>query len=93
MNQPLTREQVAAVIKKHAIATIDGLTEEVIDRAQSLTEIGANSLDVVEIVSASMRELKVKVPRNELMLIETLPDLVDLLHQQAVAQKPAPPSP
>ena len=93
MNQPLTREQVAAVIKKHALETIDGLTEEALDAAQSLTEIGANSLDVVEIVSASMRELKVKVPRNELMLIETLPDLVDLLHQHALAPKPAPPNP
>ena len=91
MNQPITREQIAAVIKKHAIDTIDGLTGEAIDSAQSLADVGASSLDLVEIVSASMRELKVKVPRSELMLIESVTDLTDLLHKHS--QKAAPPNP
>ncbi|MEQ1861793.1 MAG: phosphopantetheine-binding protein [Chthoniobacteraceae bacterium] len=93
MNHPITREQIAAVIKKHAIETLDGLTEEAIDSAQSLADVGASSLDLVEIVSASMRELKVKAPRSELMLIESVADLTDLLYQHANAQKPAPPTP
>lgn len=93
MNQSITREQIAAVIKKHAIETIDGLTEDAIDSAQSLADVGASSLDLVEIVSASMRELKVKVPRSELMLIESVSELTDLLHKHALAQRPAPPNP
>ena len=40
---------------------------------------GANSLDIVEVVSATMRELKVKVPRAELSKLENLDGLVDLL--------------
>jgi acyl carrier protein len=91
MNPPVSRDEILAVLKKHIVATIDGVTEEAITGATALTDIGANSLDVVEIVSSTMRELKIKVPRSELMLIESLDELVDLLHQRALAASKMPP--
>jgi acyl carrier protein len=93
MSQPVSRDEIRAVLKKHVIATIDGVTEEAIASANSLADIGASSLDIVEIVSSTMRELKIKVPRSELMLVESVTELTDLLHKHAVEQKPAPPKP
>ncbi|MFT3699917.1 MAG: phosphopantetheine-binding protein [Kofleriaceae bacterium] len=81
----MTKDQILAVVKKHLVATIDGLREDQIDPTKSMKELGANSLDIVEIVSVSMRELKVKVPRSELSKLTNIGGLVDLLHQVANA--------
>ncbi|HEY4059909.1 MAG TPA: phosphopantetheine-binding protein [Kofleriaceae bacterium] len=68
------------MVKKHLMQTVDGLEESAIDGDKSMKELGANSLDIVEIVSVSMRELKVKVPRSELSKLTNISGLVDLLH-------------
>jgi len=83
----MTREAVLAVVTKH----IRDVSEDVpaagtIDPAVSMKDLGINSLDIVEVVSASMRELKVKVPRSELSKLTNIDGLVDMLHQ-AVAEK------
>lgn len=87
----MTKDQIFAVVKKHLLATIDGLDEAQIDPAKSMKELGANSLDIVEIVSVAMRELKVKVPRSELSKLTNIGGLVDLLHQVANPQAAAQP--
>ena len=46
---------------------------------RSMKDYGANSLDIVEVVSGAMRELKVKVPRTELNKLTNLDGLVGLL--------------
>ncbi len=77
----MTREQILAVVLKHLANAVDGVDPAKIDPSQSMKDFGANSLDVVEVVSASMRELKVKVPRTELNKLTNLDGLVDLLHR------------
>ena len=46
----MTREHVLSVVRKHLIQTVDGLTEAKIDASKSMKQLGANSLDIVEIV-------------------------------------------
>ena len=83
----MTREAVLAVVKKHILdVTEDVSSADTIDPAVSMKDLGINSLDIVEVVSASMRELKVKVPRSELSKLTNIDGLVDMLHQ-AVADK------
>lgn len=82
----MTKDQIFAVVKKHLLATIDGLKDEQVDQSKSMKDLGANSLDIVEIVSVSMRELKVKVPRSELSKLTNIGGLVDLLHDVATKQ-------
>ncbi len=79
----VTREAVLEVVKRHLVDTIEELEGVEIDPAKSMKELGANSLDIVEVVSCSMRELKVKVPRAELNKLENINQLVDLLHKVA----------
>lgn len=86
----MTKEHVLAVVKKHLMQTIEGLDEAAIVPSKSMKELGANSLDIVEIVSVAMRELKVKVPRSELSKLADIGGLVDLLHSIATAEPPSP---
>ncbi len=82
----VTREKVLAVVLSNMIDTVESLEDVEIDPTQSMVDLGVNSLDIVEIVSCSMRELKVKVPRSELKTLNNIDSLVDLLHQ-VVAEK------
>ena len=75
----VTREHVLSVVRNHLIDTLEDVEESAIDSAKSMKDLGANSLDIVEVVSLSMRELKVKVPRSELGKLQTIDALVDLL--------------
>ncbi len=75
-----SREQVLEIVKENLVDTIEELEGVEIDPARSMKDLGANSLDIVEVVSCSMRQLKVKVPRAELNTLENIDQLVDLLH-------------
>lgn len=75
----MVRAEVEAIVKKHLLDVVDDLKEDAIDTSRSMKELGANSLDIVEVVSCSMRELKVKVPRAELSKLTNIDGLVDLL--------------
>ncbi len=87
----MTKDQIFIVVKKHLLATIDTLTEAQIEPSRSMKDLGANSLDIVEIVSVSMRELKVKVPRSELSKLTNIGGLVDLLYQVSNQASATPP--
>lgn len=79
------RDQVIQVILKNLKLNVDGLEEVAIDTKKSMIDYGASSLDIVEIVSASMRELRVKVPRTELANLKNMDELADLLFTKARA--------
>lgn len=85
--QDMTREQVMAVVVKHLAEAVDGLDTATLDPARSMKDLGANSLDIVEVVSSSMREMKIKIPRSELAKLTNLDGLVDLLHRTITEAK------
>jgi acyl carrier protein len=74
------REEIASVVRKYLVEVVGDLKESDIDMSRSMKEFGANSLDIVEVVSCAMRELKVKVPRSELNKLTNMNGLVDLLY-------------
>lgn len=82
----MTKEHVFAVVKKHLLRTLDGVDPADVELSRSMKDLGASSLDLVEIVSLSMRELKVKVPRSELSKLNNIGGLVDLLHSVSLEQ-------
>jgi acyl carrier protein len=79
----MTRDEVKSVVVKHLCDAVEGLKAEGLDCSQSMKVLGANSLDMVEIVSSSMRELKVKIPRAELNKLTNVDQLIDLLFETA----------
>ena len=73
----MTKEQIMDVIKKNIVANIDDIDGATIDPTKSMKDYGANSLDMIEVVSTTMRELKIKVPRSELTDINNIEQLAD----------------
>ncbi len=71
----MTKEQVVEVIKKNIASNIDDIDAATIDPQKSMKDYGANSLDMIEVVSTSMRDLKIKVPRSELADINNIDQL------------------
>jgi len=79
----MTREQIMDVIKKNIVANIDDIDGATIDPKKSMKDYGANSLDMIEVVSTTMRELKIKVPRSELTDINNIEQLADKFMEYA----------
>ncbi len=73
----MTREEVIEVIKENILDNLEDLEDSDIDPAKSMKDYGANSLDIIEVVSTSMRQLKIKIPRTELADIATINELAD----------------
>ena len=84
----MTQDEIWGVIKKHLADAVDDLDVDTIDTSKSMKDYGANSLDLVEVVSRSMRELKVKVPRAELNKITDIQGLI-VLFEQAIKDRDA----
>lgn len=74
----MDRQQVVDVVTKHIRLNAEGLDDQPVDTTKSMKDFGLGSLDIVEIVSASMRELKIRVPRTELVNLKNVDELVDL---------------
>ena len=85
----ITRDEVLSMVKRHLMDNVEDLNEGAIDPNKSMKELGANSLDVVEVVSCAMRDLKVKVPRAELAQLTNMNGLVDLLYQYSCQKRVA----
>jgi polyketide biosynthesis acyl carrier protein len=77
----MSRDEITQVVLKHIRKNVIGLDGKTIDTSRSMLEMGASSLDVVEIVSASMRELKIKIARTRLASLNNIDELVDLFYE------------
>jgi polyketide biosynthesis acyl carrier protein len=73
----MSKDQIIEVITRHLLENIDDLDQEAINPESSMRDYGANSLDIIEVVSCSMRELKIKVPRSELAEVHNINQLAD----------------
>lgn len=82
----MTREEMFAVVRSNIEKIVDGVDASMISEEVSLRELGADSLQIVEVVSRSMRELKLKVPRTEMSRARNLKDLLDLFEGAATAR-------
>jgi acyl carrier protein len=80
MTTVITRDDVFSVVRKHLLDCVEDLDPSEINPALSMRDLGADSLDLVEVVSLSMRELQVKVPRTQLAKLHSIGELVDLLY-------------
>jgi acyl carrier protein len=85
----MTRDSIQSVVIKHLCNLVEGVDPTAIDTSRSMKDYGANSLDLVEVVSATMRELKVKVPRAALAKVTNIDGLVDLVWETAQGKQVA----
>ena len=73
----MTKQEVIDVIKKNIVENLDDIELADIDPSKSMKDYGANSLDIIEVVSCSMRDLDIRIPRSELADIGNIEQLAD----------------
>ena len=77
----MTKEEIIEVIKRNIVENLDDVEIEEIDPQRTMKDYGANSLDMIEVVSCSMRELNIKIPRSELADIKNIDELADKFYE------------
>jgi acyl carrier protein len=77
----MTREEMFGVIKGNMEAVIEGARGRQIAEQQSMRDFGADSLEIVEVVSRSMKQCRRKVRRTDLAEVKNLGELLDLLEK------------
>lgn len=80
------RDRIRETVLKYLARAVDDLDPAEVNTSLSMKDLGANSIDIVEVVSSSMRELRIKVPRKELNGLKNIDELVQLLHDTALAK-------
>jgi acyl carrier protein len=75
----MTRDEVLSIVIKNIQEIVPELEKVEVDLNKSYRELDINSLDLVEIVTGTMRELKIKIPINELTKVKNTNGLVDIL--------------
>ena len=79
----MTKEEIIEVIKSNIVDNLDDVEVTDIDPERTMKDYGANSLDIIEVVSSSMRELNIKIPRSELADLKNIDELADKFHEHA----------
>ena len=80
----MTRDEMFAAVKGNIEKIVEGAAGKTITEEMSMKDLGADSLEIVEVVSRSMKELRIRVPRTELSSAKNLKDLLDLFEKAAV---------
>ncbi len=79
----IDRDTIREALYTH-LRTVVRDSPEVIEESSSLVaDFGADSLQVVEIVSRTMRQLRIRLPRTAMASAKNIGELLDLLEQAA----------
>lgn len=81
----MSRDEMFAIVKGNIREIVEGAKDVEIREDQSMRELGADSLEIVEVVSRSMKQLRIKVPRTQLSGATNLKDLLDLFEKSSAA--------
>lgn len=77
----MNKQDVQNLVLTNMKMNIDNLEGLEIDTQKSMAAYGASSIDMIEVVAASMRKLKIRVPRTKLITLKNIDELVETLHE------------
>jgi len=73
---------VADVVKKLIAEQLNKPVEEVTDEKEVVKDLGADSLDVVEMLMALESEFDITVPEEDAVNIKTVGDIIKLIEEK-----------
>lgn len=79
----MTRNEIFSVLQSNLRARIGELRGRTILETNGLRELGANSLEIMEVITVSMEQLKIAVPREQLLQTRDLAGVLDLFERAA----------
>jgi polyketide biosynthesis acyl carrier protein len=82
MAHRMTKDDVFQAVKKNTLEVL-GIDPGEITMWKSLTDLGANSVDRMEIVTSTMEDLGIKIPLMSFAGVSNIEGLVDVLSSHA----------
>lgn len=76
----MTKDTIFAIIQRNLLEILPDLSASEIQISRSMKDLGANSVDRMDVIIQTKEELGLKFPLHELGGIENLQGLVDYLH-------------
>ena len=82
----MTETEIFDLVKRHIANVLLDVDTTAITPERSLSELGANSVDRVEIAMNALEELELEIPRVELNGVRDIGGLVRVLHRHRQAR-------
>lgn len=79
----MDRSQLLDALKANIHTIVGRVQDPDIVEHKSMKDLGADSLEMVEVVSRTMKQFKIRVPRTELTKAQNIGQLLDLLERHA----------
>jgi polyketide biosynthesis acyl carrier protein len=80
----VTRSEIFTVVKTNIRNIVEEAHDHEIEEEMSMSDLGADSLQIVEVISRAMKDLRLRVPRTDLMNARNLKELVDLFERAQI---------
>lgn len=82
----MNKEDIFKIIINQCCEILPELREHSFQRTDQMKDLGANSVDRVEIVTMVMQSLSLQIPRVELFGVRNIGELVDALYEKFTAK-------
>jgi polyketide biosynthesis acyl carrier protein len=79
MSNKATKAEVLEVVRKNVMEILPDLTPDMVTVERSLSDLGANSVDRMEVVTMSMEDLGLKIALLSFAGVTDIGGLVDVL--------------
>lgn len=83
----MTRDDILEIVRQETVDILGIEPDDTIDDSKTFADYDAVSIDIVSIVSGSMRRLEITIPNEKLFAIQNIGELIDLFEQAYRAQK------
>ncbi|MEY4483321.1 MAG: hypothetical protein RL693_773 [Verrucomicrobiota bacterium] len=80
----MTKEEIFGIIKRNLLEILPDLGVDEINPAQSMKDLGANSVDRMDVVIQTKEALNVNFPLHELGGVENLQGLIDFFYTKCL---------
>jgi polyketide biosynthesis acyl carrier protein len=75
----MTKNDVFTIVKNHILGILPALQPDLVQIDKNLTDLGANSVDRMDVVISSMEDLGIKIPLLSFAGVTNIEGLVDVL--------------
>lgn len=79
----MTRSEMLELLKRNLREMVESVNDDDVVESASLLDLGADSLEVLEVSVRTMKQLRVRVPRTQLSSATNVGELLTLYEQAA----------
>lgn len=83
-----SRAEIRGLLAENVRFVVEDADETDLDEQKSMTDYGADSLESIEIISRTLKQLGAKVPRTELSAVDNIGELVTLIEKAVLDAVP-----